>query len=482
MSLNTLTKPVEILITEEHSSQLHLWHKLGIQDATLIYLDAHLDLQDIGEERILKLKNCRTNTEIAALEKPHHTVPDQGYSYSIEDFLYAAYRLGIIKHVIWVHPATENQQANPMDSIRMLKNTPGFRMEYLTSFEVKDNLLEANLMGLKVTICSCYDLPKLSYPENTIIDIDIDYFITLPCNRFWIDPQVVFEILHSLPVKQERITFTRSVSSGYMPLRYRFIADYLGALWQEDTTAHEHYRRLLKYDSQGYNSNTEAAVKNLLDEVELFPNCAATYYFLSIWESDPEAAQKYLEKAASICPLYKPSVLRDANAIMSRDMEYNRHKLEALEQSLEVEELDKEERRLAHFALGLLYSSLGDKQGTLRHYQACQALQKSCYPLLSLALGTLAFQQREYTEATFFLEQALLDESSQPEAHTILGEIYLDREEYNLAKNHLVLATELLPSAKKPVKLLTALYKKTGELDNYQQELKKYQQMQLLFH
>ena len=471
---------IKTIITEEHSSQLHVWHQLGFNHATLIYLDAHLDLQHISESRITKLKNCSTTAEIASLEKPYHMVPDQGYSYSIEDFLYAAHHLEMIDRVIWVHPFGNNHNSNPMDTIRMLQDQQGFGLDDFTSFEIVNNYIEANLLGLNVTICGYQDLSKLTLSiENTFIDIDIDYFIALPQDRPWINPKLIFQALKLLPIKYDTVTFTRSVTSGYMPLRYRFIADYLSSLWQEEQLLAEHYMKLLEFDAMIYAKNTQMAKQGFLGELANFPQCPTTYYFLSLCETDVAIAEQYLKTAAKLSNAYSPSVLRSINAILSRDLKFDQHTLKSLESRLEIEHLSEDESQLTHFCLGLLYSSINNLEGSLKHYQT---LKKEICPQLSLAIGNLSLQEGKESEAIPYLIKALEDESTEPEAHHLLGCVYFKEEEYDLALSNLLLAKDLIPSSKRVVKLLAQTYKQLGDDDNYQVHIKQYNQMKFFLH
>jgi tetratricopeptide (TPR) repeat protein len=478
--MNKTKTAIKTLITEEHSSQLHVWHQLGWKNVTLIYFDAHLDFQHISDSRIEKLKQCHTTAEIAQLEKPHHMVPDKGYSYSIEDFLFAAHRLGIIKHVIWVIPTSNEQPQNPMNSIRMLQNRDGFGLKDFTSFEIVGNTVTATPLGLKLTICGYQDLQNLKLPENTFIDIDIDYFIALPQDRPWIDPKVIFDCLKSLTIDSDIVTFTRSVSSGYMPLRYRFIADYLAALWREDIPEIEHYSRLYTLDQQAQNNEVEAAKAGCFEELEKMPNCAATYYLLSLCETEPQKATEYEGQAVKICPSYRSSVLCSSNAIISRNLKYNKTTLKRLEEELLEAHLDANENQLSHYTLGILYSMLGEKEQSLKHYHCCQKIQSGNYPELSFALGALFSKNQEYDSGIRFLTQALNDESTKAKSHTMLGKIYLETGNYQLAHEHLILATQMLPTSKKAAKLLADLYHKMGDDTQHQLQLNKYYQMKML--
>ncbi|MFM6052080.1 MAG: hypothetical protein ACKPA7_10635, partial [Sphaerospermopsis kisseleviana] len=113
----------------------------------------------------------------------------------------------------------------------MLESMEGVSLEDLSSFQMVDNMLTGKLLGLDMVACQYTDLVNLELPADSLIDIDIDYFVELPADEPWIDPQAVFTVLKQLPLTSDFVTLTRSVSSGYTPLRYRFFADYLAALW-----------------------------------------------------------------------------------------------------------------------------------------------------------------------------------------------------------------------------------------------------------
>src|SRR5262245_4353796 len=99
---------MQVLTFEEHSSVLEAWWRLPRRPRSLVYLDAHLDLQQLAPARLRRLRECTTAQQIAALRKPHHLYPDQGFSYSLEDFLYPAHRLGLIERIFWVAPPHVN--------------------------------------------------------------------------------------------------------------------------------------------------------------------------------------------------------------------------------------------------------------------------------------------------------------------------------------------------------------------------------------
>jgi tetratricopeptide (TPR) repeat protein len=471
---------MKTLIFPEHASVLPDWKRRGVTGTTLIYLDAHIDLQFVSQERIEALKNCNTADELAKFEKPHHMMPDVGYSYSIEDFLYPAYCLGMISHLVWVCPPMHDNSQHEQkiqDIFKRLQVMEGVSLENLASFQQVGNIITGKLLGLEVTICGYGDLAGMSLPADSLIDIDIDYFIALPVDEPWIDPQLVFARLKELPLTSDLVTLTRSVSSGYTPLRYSFIADYLAALWQEDRRAAEHYSRLFDLDRQLRQGDREAVTAGCLEEIRQFSDCGATYYLLSLTASDPELARQYARKAADLDPNYRDDILRSINELASRNLEFDSAKLAALEQQLATSEVDRSELALSHFVLGLLHSKLGNLRNVFKHHQIYKKLLDR-HPKLNLTLGNLLLQAGQPQRAIGFLRAALQDEVSVCGAHTSLGMIYAKQGDLQQAREHFLKVSEMMPAFSLPVNVLAKIYQQMGDEQNSQFMQKKYQSMQ----
>ncbi len=471
---------MKTLIFPEHASVLPEWKRRNVTGVTLIYLDAHIDLQFVSKERVDALKKCSTADELAKFEKPHHMMPDIGYSYSIEDFLYPAYCLGIISHLIWVCPPMKDdrpRESKIQEIFQKLQMMEGVSLDDLGSFKQVGNTITGKLLGLEVTICEYSDLAGMSLPEDSLIDIDIDYFIALPADEPWIDPQVVFASLKNLPLTSDLVTLTRSVSSGYTPLRYNFVADYLAALWQEDRLAAAHYSRLFNLDSQWRQGDRAAVIAGCLEEVRQFPECAATYYLLSLAESQPELARQYARKAADLDPNYRDDILRSISELASRDLEFDPAKLAALEQQLMTSDVDRSTLALSHFILGLLHSKLGNLRDVFKHHQIYKKIFDR-HPKLNLSLGNLLMQVGQPQRAIGFLRAALQDDLSACGAHRALGTIYVKQGDLQQACQHFLKVSEMMPAFSPPVNVLAKIYKQMGDEQNFQVMQKKYQGMQ----
>lgn len=218
-------------IFEEHSQVLAHWFGNGVRDATLIYLDAHLDLQFIDPARIARLGACSSADQMRRLESPHCLSPDRSTCYGIEDFLYPAAQLGLLRRVVWVAPP-HVLGGGMASALRGLLQMEGVTIDELETFHIgAGGALEGRLLGVALTICVLEQLPALRLDVPLLFDIDADYFVVVPSDVLWTTPAAVVAALKKVAGPQADLTIARSVSSGFMPLKFHHIADELAALW-----------------------------------------------------------------------------------------------------------------------------------------------------------------------------------------------------------------------------------------------------------
>ncbi|MBI3653572.1 MAG: tetratricopeptide repeat protein [Acidobacteria bacterium] len=467
---------METLIFAEHSSVLPVWKQRDLRQRTLVYLDAHLDLKQISDLRLQRLRNCQTAEEMAQLEKPHFLVTDEGYSFSIEDFLYPAHRLGFIERLIWVCPG---EQVPDLATVlkRALQFLEGVPLEDLQTLKRHGEVLEAKLFGLPVVIASYQYLKHLQLPPDSLIDIDIDYFISTATDRPWVNPQKVFQALQELALRSELVTLTRSVSSGFTPLRYSFIADYLAALFRGDERQATHFARLYELDEQAQRGELATALQGCLSEAEQFAECPATYYLASLCEATEERQAAARNRAVALCASYRRSVLRSACGVINRTRKFELAKLVALENRLQQEESTAaDEAALTDLIMGMLCSHLGLLGKTLGyHFRYKKAAGR--HARLNAALGLLLNEQGQARRALPFFRAALSEDQTRPRAYLHLGMLYLQQKNYQAALENLLPASQLLPAFREPVRMLAHLYERIGDREQYRFMLKRYQEM-----
>lgn len=462
------------LILEEHSSVLPEWWSRKMRRRTLIYFDAHLDLQYVSPKRLDALEQCATREAVKRLEKPHYLVPDRHFSYSLEDFLYPAHRLGLIERLVWVAPP-HVEAGYSREGLERLQQMEGVVMEDLASFgRAGGGWIEGRLLGLAITLCNYRQLENMALPVDSLIDIDTDYFVAVPGDEPWIDPRDVFEVLRRLPVKPELVTLSRSVSSGFMPLRYRFFTDYLAALWESRDHEAAHYERLFRLGQRLQAGDGAAAVDGCRRELGSHPGCAATHYLLSLAERDQGRADAHRRQAETLCSGYRPDVLRSACEIQSRQLPVDLSIMLALEERLAEMHDDPHQLALARVALGLIYCAGGQLTRACALYEQ-SAQQLEHHPELALEIGKLLLGTER---AVPFLEAALGDDKTRAAAHVFLAHFHARRGALAQAVAQLEAAHGMTPAWPQVLSMLAELHRELGNHEQSRTLLARYRHQQ----
>ncbi len=450
---------VKALIFEEHSSVLPHWWSGGARARTVVYLDAHLDLQYVNPDRIRRLEQCNSAQQVAALEKPHDLCPDAEFSYSLENFLYPASRLGLIGRLVWVVPP--HVMSDYSDRVvEQLQQMDGVLPEELASFRYVDGRIDGRLLGLDLTLCDFRQLERLALPADSVIDIDTDYFVRVPGDQLWVDPREVFDALRRLPLADELVTISRSVSSGFTPLRHRYFADYLAALWEQRSDDIDHYARLFHLDRALNAGERGAALRDLGAETERRPQCAATWYLLGLAQADPAATARSHARAAAISSAYAPSVLRSACEIRNRRLPTDLARVMTLARRLA--ELTGAEQGLACAAVGLLFCAFGSIERALDCYRRAAATLGS-QSELSMGIARLRLRAGKTDEAARYLIIALDDDKARSAAHGYLGQVFRQGGQLEQARVHFEQAHRAAPCWGVPLEMLARLYRDLGE-------------------
>ncbi len=451
---------MQVVIFEEHSSVLAAWWRLPRRPRTLVYFDAHLDLQQLSPQRLRRLEECTTVQEVADLRKPHHLFPDQGFSYSLEDFLYPAHRLGLIERIIWVAPPHVNTGYTQAAFERM-QQMDGVEFEELLSFQrVTQGWIEGHLLGVDLTICDYRQLGRMTLPENSLVDFDIDFFIALPADAPWVRPQEVFRAMAGL--RPELVTISRSVNSGFTPLCYRFFADHLAALYEGRTSDSSHFERLFDMDALYRAGALETAASACRSEVGRHHDCPATLYLLSLTSSDPQECRSSLQEAAALCPAYEASVLREACEFPSRCLPLDVSSVRAFEERIVAGQQSAAEDALTWIALGMLHCHLGRIESARECYRQSTGHFPS-HPELASALANALMGAKRSSEAIPFLEVALADDKTAAGAHMLLGCVYANAKDVAQAQTHLQIASALAPAWTQLLDLRSVLHTAAGE-------------------
>ena len=462
----TATATATATVFEEHSSVLPHWAARGVERATVVYLDAHLDLQFVDAQRIAQLRQCGGRaSELPAFEAVHPFGSMERACFGIEDFLYPAAQLGLLKRVVWVAPP-HVMRAGLGAALGKLVQMEGVTIDDLESFNVQAHgSIQGRLLGLELTICSLECLDRMALPEQWLLDIDVDYFIALPESRLGMDPRDAMARLRALPGAPRHATISRSVSTGFTPLRYRFLGDLLALLWAGQRTATSPIERVLQADQLLTAGDRQACRALCADLVAEQPGLAAAWYLAALAADPASAAGSLFTAAAQADPAYCEDVpLEIANA-HSRKLSIDLATLERWYRVLsQGSGLAPERAGPAWVMLGLVYCSAA------MIVQACAADECAVHvghghPELALEIANGSIALRDARSARRYLPRALAHGSSRARACLLAARA--DELEADLAGAcaWLLEAAKALPANPTLFQMLSRLHRAMGNAE-----------------
>jgi len=218
---------------EEHGEVLAHWHQLGWSNETVVCLDRHLDLKRIADDDLARLGQALDSDAIRMLNRDVPFRDDDVHAYGLDDFVYAAGAMGMVKRFVWVvPPGSSGPDVDRLSNAlwKMLALVPGHGREILYSFRVEPWGARADVGGLSVAITTVDALGQVPGLRGARLDVDLDYF----CDEegdVVDDPVRVAGQLRALGLAESAPTMTFSISSGFMPPALRYLGEtFAGAL------------------------------------------------------------------------------------------------------------------------------------------------------------------------------------------------------------------------------------------------------------
>lgn len=278
---------------DDHYEAFPTWREAGLSGLTCVHVDAHLDVMAEGftKESLDGIARATTREELEVY-RGNPRLPWGGFHCG--NYLYPALKDGTVRELIWVVPPHLLAGETVVDGARQeTQNWLDLRLDEYASLKGKDGAIVGVLEGVKFTICTAENLPKLSAEqlERLVLDIDIDYFIRNSDDTIWQTPHQLYETLN-LP-EPVALTVAYSVDGGYTPTKDRFLGrvtlDLFGGndgAWRQET------ERLIEIDSLEKSAQVEA-LTSFLEEA---PDWLRPAVLLRLGRAD-EAAQEDPEYA-----------------------------------------------------------------------------------------------------------------------------------------------------------------------------------------
>ena len=478
-----MNKHNRLFLFEEHSSTLPIWwqqkhpiendnaslsntpaHSAGTINGakTVVYLDAHLDLQQTDAGAVDRLRQCQNLAEVQALEAPSHLNPANRFSYGIENFLYAAHQLKLLDRLIWVAPPHIPRDYS-RSLLEYMQQMDGISFAELSSFKkISAGALRGTLLGLDITICDYTALGELDVTQDYFLDVDIDFFVDVPADQLWIDPALVISSVVDQLGEPSVTTISRAVGSGFTPLAFRFVGDYVYSQLDNNRADFEYYKELYTSINNLAQDHIEKGQAQCHELIKLRPELGAAYYVLAISTKNAATKQALLLQAQNADPAYAFDLARESIGLLHRKKAFDTNSLKTLLAALNQLELSAVQRRHAEVALAQVLAAAGHRQAALK-LLAKQRGDYAGHPDISLAIAAGQLKDTQARElCKNLLEQASNQAKNTTTAQLYLGDLAFEEEDYTSAIEHYTSAHQRASAWMIPLDRMKKCYAKLG--------------------
>jgi tetratricopeptide (TPR) repeat protein len=231
---------------EEHGEVLAFWHEMGYQNETILVFDRHLDLKKIELDQLQRIRQAKSSKELSLLNRDIPFRDDDTFAYGLDNFLYAAAQIGLLKRLVWVIPEPTYYSVEQLGKIlwEMLSLIPDHGEEVLQTFRYHHASVSAIVSGLLIEITTLRRLSSLHFLQSCRVDIDLDFFYGED-GKLAHTVSEVCKQLQQCCLTDRLQTMTYSIYSGFLPESYRWlgqeIANLCGYQIQSLTTRRQKY-------------------------------------------------------------------------------------------------------------------------------------------------------------------------------------------------------------------------------------------------
>jgi len=210
-------------VVEDHSEFLIDWMQKGYKDMILVHIDEHDDFRYIPEYKMRQLKNLYREKKWAEIDNQR----DKAHGlFSIADFIYPAYKLGIIKKYYWV-PTTDRILSDKIQkNMREFIESWAHSEEIVRPFSNDGHTIAGNIYGLDIEISSIQDLQEIKEP--VLLSIDLDYFADVIEETKTEELQVIinfFSTLRKKRIKIKDVNIAYSTNGSHTPITDRHLCE-----------------------------------------------------------------------------------------------------------------------------------------------------------------------------------------------------------------------------------------------------------------
>jgi len=306
-------KGKHVVKVEDHSDALLYFLKHNYKNRTVIHLDSHDDSRIVPDHNINLISKMASTGDYKALKEGSGiSYGSNGKIFNIGNFLFAAYKLGVINQVYWVFP-TDGFPEQATESVKKYLLESGFDQESVSTFHFEDGYIRGSRKGLPIVLCTQTDIPLIK--ETALVSLDVDYLMGMyggpkktPMGQL---SKKLFDDLKASGIKTDFTVISYSVRGITLPLMHRYAGDYLYDFISNPASESQISNGLLKTRDNilelRSDNNFKLVIKRLNELLERDKSNASLYYDLALthlFNNEPGLTNKMLEKAITFDPVY----------------------------------------------------------------------------------------------------------------------------------------------------------------------------------
>lgn len=428
--------PDKIVMMEDHHEAYDAWKKSGVQGRTLIHIDAHIDFGWIPEMDLDEIGNDGKSAESLQTALLNPFIKTRKRMVDIGNYICPAMREGIVERFYWVIPDASWRSRRGKRHIekylnRILKvnGSAGGKLEF------RGDHARCRIFDKEVIVCSLEGLGRIDAP--VLLDIDVDFMLTEfiwddlnPERTPWIFPEELFRKLSSKISDIDILTIAYSVEGGFTPLRFKYLGDELGSLFEGSISKNK--QKIMQYK-----------IKALSCEKEKKAGEAAAVYEEALRADDSDASLYFnlsllqQEKAAY---LYSEALRRDKTYATR----YNNY--------------------------GILYLRHNKIDKAEAEYRKALRIHKDDADIFN-GLGHIALAKKRYAEAKELFEKCLSINKSHADARLGKGEAHFRTDSFDEAERLFLGLVKYIPDDQSAYWWLGRIAERKGDIslavDNY---------------
>jgi len=308
---------VPAIMLEEPSGALCQWYKEGKRGMTLVRISSKPDILSAGfmltpDREILKRELETKSCGELSPRTSYHLQSDA--LYTVDDYVYPAFLLGVVSEVWWVVPSKTAVPEEDLEKFKgWLQARYAFPNEFIKSLQYSDGIIKGKFNGMPINMTIIENLP--SFEQPVLLDVDTDYFSALYENPVKESMLSLLGrtrlLLNDKNLKIDMATISSSNQTPVMSVLFNYLREYLYEIFTDPDKFSDgppqSWKTQNEIEYQDYMLARDDALKEAEKLIKDLPEKPWPYFdvaWINVERGNFEEAKKHLEKAVELDEFY----------------------------------------------------------------------------------------------------------------------------------------------------------------------------------